>query len=80
MLSRLTMEIKPNQKESLITEKMCSDWYCYSKDEMTYESHFLSFQQLDNIQKQKADKCLMKILQTDNLPYHLHFYHGGGGE
>ena len=55
---------------------MCSNWYCYAKEEMTYDSHPLSFQQLDKAQK--ADKDLMKIMKMDKTLYHLHSFHGGG--
>ena len=45
--------------EALITEEMLSKWYCYAKEEMTYDSHPLSFQQLE--QAQKTNKQLMEI-------------------
>ena len=33
-LSRLDMDEKPSLHEALITEEMCSDWYCYAKEEI----------------------------------------------
>src|SRR3982750_2262575 len=32
-LSRLDMDGKPSLYKALITEEMCSDWYCYAKEE-----------------------------------------------
>jgi hypothetical protein len=75
-LSRLDMEDKPRSNESLITEEMCSDWYCYSKEEKTYDSHPLTFQQLETAQS--ADKHILKIIKMNKSPYQLHDYHGGG--
>jgi hypothetical protein len=46
-LSRLDMVEKPSLNEALITEEMCSDWYCYAKEEQTFDSHSLSFQHLE---------------------------------
>ena len=66
-ISRLEMDKELNPKEALITEEMQSNWYCYAKEEQNYDSHPLSFQQLE--QCQQADKQLMKILNMDNLPY-----------
>ena len=43
-LSRLDMDEKPSLHEALISKVMCLDWYCYAKEEMTYDSHPLSFQ------------------------------------
>ena len=71
------MDEVPNLQEALITEEMCSEWYCYAKDKMNYDSHPLSFQQLDKAQK--ADKMIMKILKMEKTLYHLHSFHGGGG-
>src|SRR5687767_15181253 len=77
-LSRLDMESDPNPKEALITEEMQSNWYCYAKEEQNYDSHPLSFQQLERAQQ--ADKQLMKNLKMDNSPYQYHSFHGGGGK
>jgi hypothetical protein len=74
-LSRLDMDEKPSLIEALITEEMCSDWYCYAKEEQTFDSHPLSFQHLEK--SQNADKSLKKILLMENLPYQKHFFHGG---
>src|SRR5687768_3671840 len=77
-LSRLDMDEKPSQNKALITEEMCSDWYCYAKEEQTFDSHPISFQ---NIKKAKnVDKSLKKILLMESLPYQKHSFHGGGGE
>src|SRR5688572_4665228 len=57
-LSGLDMDEKPSLQEALITEEMCSDWYCYAKKEMTFDSHPLSFQQLEKAQN--ADKSFKK--------------------
>src|SRR6476661_507379 len=35
-LSRLDMEENTSLQEALITEEMCSNWYRYAKEEMTY--------------------------------------------
>ena len=43
-LSRLEMNPDPNPKEALITEEMCSNWYCYAKEEQNYDSCPLSYQ------------------------------------
>ena len=75
-LSRLDAEDTPSMIEALITEEMCANWYCYAKEEITYDSHPLSFQQLEKAQQ--ADKQLMKILKMDKTMYHLHSFHGGG--
>jgi cleavage and polyadenylation specificity factor subunit 1 len=75
-LSRLDMDDVPNLHEALITEEMCSEWYCYAKEEKNYDSHPLSFQQLDKAQK--ADKQLMKILEMDKTLYQSQSFHGGG--
>ena len=49
-LSRLDMDEKPSLNKALITEEMCSDWYCYAKEEQTFDSHHLSFQKLEKAQ------------------------------
>ena len=46
-LSRLKMDDNPSLHKALITEEMCLDWYCYAKEEMTYDSHPLYFQHLE---------------------------------
>ena len=74
-LSRLDMEEEPSLHKAFITEEMCLDWYCYAKEEMTYDSHPLSFQHLKK--SQNADKCLKKLLLMENLPYQKHSFHGG---
>ena len=75
-LSRLDMDGKPSLYEALITEEMCSDWYCYAKEEQTFDSHPLSYQHIEKAQC--ADKSLKKILHMDNSPYQMHSFHGGG--
>ena len=75
-LSRLDMDEKLSLNEALITEEMCSDWYCYAKEEQTFDSHPLSFQHLEK--SQNADKSLKKILLMENLPYQKHSFHGRG--
>ena len=74
-LSRLDMDEKPSLNEALITEEMCSDWYCYAKEEQTFDSHPLSFQHLEK--SQNADKSLKKFLLMENSPYQKHSFHGG---
>ena len=74
-LSRLDMGEKPSLNKSLITEEMCSDCYCYAKEEQTFDGHPLSFQKLEKAQN--ADKSLTKILHMDNLPYQMHSFQGG---
>ena len=74
-LSRLKMDEEPNPHEALITEEMCSDWYCYAKEEQMYDSHPLSYEHLEKAQR--ADKEMKKILEMDNLPYQYHSFHGG---
>src|SRR5687768_10058020 len=74
-LSRLDMDEKPSLHKALITEEMCSDWYCYAKEEMTFDSHSISFQKLEKAQN--ADKSLLKILHQDNMPYQMHYFQGG---
>ena len=66
-LSRLDAEETTPLMEAFITEEMCSYWYCYAKEEMTYDSHPLSFQQLDKAQQ--ADKQIIKILNMDKTLY-----------
>ena len=75
-LSRLDCEDDIPQKEAHITEEMCSNWYCYAKEEKSFDSHPLSYAQLEKAQK--ADKDVTKILKTDNSVYKLHDFHGGG--
>ena len=77
-LSRLDMDEKPSLHEALITDEMCSDWYCYAQEEMTFDSHPLSFQKLEKAQD--AGKSLRKILLQENLPYQKHSFHVGRGE
>src|SRR5687767_14921654 len=56
---------------------MCSNWYCYAKEEKTYDSHPLSYDKLEKAQQ--ADKQLLKNLNMDkNNMYHTQFFHGGG--
>ena len=76
-LSRLDNEDKIPETEAFITDEMCSDWYCYAKEEKIYDSHPLSYDKLENAQQ--ADKLLLKNLNMDNSLYHTHFLHGGGG-
>ena len=59
-LSRLEMDEETSLHEALITDEMCSDWYCYAKEEHTNDGHPLSFQQLEKALK--IDKSLTKIL------------------
>jgi len=51
-LSQLDMEPDPNPMEALITEDMHSNWYCYAKEEQSYDSHPLSYQQLEKHKNQ----------------------------
>ena len=74
-LSRLDCEENISQKEALITEEMCSNWYCYAKEEKSFDSHLFSYAQLEKAQK--ADNDVMKILKMDTLMYKLHDFHGG---
>ena len=74
-LSRLDMDETPSLNKALITEEMCLDWYCYATEEMTYDSHPLSFQHLEK--SQNADESLKKILLMDNLPYKKHSFQRG---
>src|SRR5687767_5270353 len=73
-LSRLDMDEKPSLQKALITEEMRSVWYCYAKEEMTFDSHPLSFQQLEKTQN--ADKSLIEILLQENSPYQKHSFPG----
>ena len=76
-LSRLEINLDLNPKEALITKEMHSNWwYCYVKEEMNYDSHPLSYQQLEKAQL--ADKQVMEILKLDKSPYKYHSFHGGG--
>ena len=75
-LSRLDMEENTSVQEALITEEMCSNWYCYAKEEQTYDSHPLSYQHIGKAQN--ADKSLKKILLMENSTYQKHSFHGGG--
>ena len=75
-LSRLEMDEETSLHEALITDEMCSDWYCYAKEEQNFNSHPLSYQQLEKAQR--ADMSLKKILEMDNLPYQYRSFHGGG--
>ena len=75
-LSRLELDDKPSPHEALITEEMCSDWYCYSKEEQTFDSHPPFYQHIENAQH--ANKSLKKILEMNNLPYQMYSFHGGG--
>ena len=68
---------KPSLHKALITDEMCSDWYCYAQEEKTFDGHPLSFQKLEKAQN--ADKSLMKILLQENLPYQKHSFHWRGG-
>ena len=34
-LSRLDCDEEVSQQEAFITDEMCSDWYCYAKEEKT---------------------------------------------
>ena len=76
-LSRLDCQYDIPQKEALITDEMCSNWYVYAKEEKSFDSHPLSYGQLETAQK--ADKEVMKILKKDDSVYKLHDIHGGGG-
>ena len=75
-LSCLDIEDTPFLQEAFITEEMHSNWYCYAKEEMTFESHPLPFQQLEKAQR--ANKQLNEILKMDKILYHLHSFHEGG--
>ena len=66
-LSQLDMEPDPNLAEALITEEMHSNWYCYAKEEMNYDSHSLSHQQLEKAHL--TDKQLMESLKLTKSPY-----------
>src|SRR5687767_6694104 len=74
-LNRLDCEDEIPQMEAFITDKMCSDWYCYAKEEKTYDSHPLSYEKLEKAQQ--ADKQLLKTLNMDkNNLYHTQFFYG----
>src|SRR5688500_15145584 len=36
-LSRLDFDEDISQQEAFLMDEMCSDWYCYAKEEMTYD-------------------------------------------
>src|SRR5687767_11316038 len=57
-LSRLDYDDEVSQQEAFIIDEMCSDWYCYAKEEKTYDSHPLSYEKL--AKAQQADKQLLK--------------------
>ena len=70
------MDKKPSLHKAFITDEMCSDWYCYAKEEKTYDSHPLSYEKLEKAQQ--ADKQLLKNMSLDkNNLYHTLFFHGG---
>ena len=77
-LSRLEMDEKTSLHEALITDKMCLDWYCYAKKEQNFNSHPLSYQQLENAQS--ADESQKKTLCMDNLSYQMPYFHWSGGD
>ena len=60
-LSRLDCEKNIAQKKALITEEMCSNWYCYAKEEKSNDSHPLSYAQLEKAQN--TDKDIMNFLK-----------------
>src|SRR5687768_6921045 len=70
-LSRLDMDEKPSLPKALITDEMCSDWYCYTQEEKIFVGHPLFFQKLEKAQD--ADKSLKKILLQENLHYQKHY-------
>jgi hypothetical protein len=75
-LSRLAMD-NMTFNEAYITEEMCSDWYCYAKEQVkNYDSHPVSYKHLDKAQQ--ADDEILKILQKENSLYHTQLFHGGG--
>ena len=62
----------------MITERMWTIWYCYFKQEMKYNNHPLSFQQIDKVQK--VDKHFIKIIKLEKTVYYLQaIYEGEGG-
>ena len=69
------MDEKPSLHKALITDEMCTDWYCYAQEEKIFDSHPLSFQKLEKAQD--ADKSLKKILLQENSPHQKHSFHGG---
>jgi hypothetical protein len=76
-LSRLECEETSPQQEAFITDEMCSEWYCYAKEEKTYDRHPLSYDKLEAAQK--ADKQLLKNMELDkNNMYHTQFFMGEG--
>ena len=60
------MKLDPNLMEALITKEMHSSWYCYAKEEQNYDSHPLSYQQLEKAQL--TDKHLMESLKLAKSP------------
>ena len=74
-LNRLDCEENTPQMEAFITDEMCSDWYCYAKEEKTYDSHPLSYDKLEKAQQ--VDKQLLENLNMDrNNLYHTQFFQG----
>ena len=74
-LSRLDCEDTTPQMEAYTTDEMHSDWYCYAKEEKTYDSHPLSYEKLKKAQQ--ADKQLLKTVDMDkNNFYHTQFFMG----
>ena len=55
-LSRLDMEEEPSLHEALITEEMCLDWYCYAKEEQTYDSYPLFYEHIEKAQCAKRSR------------------------
>ena len=75
-LSQLNVELDPKPMEALITKEMHFNWYCYAKEEQNYDSHPLSYQQLEKTQQ--TDKQLMESLKLAKSPYKYCSFHGGG--
>src|SRR5687767_8867792 len=76
-LSRLDCDEEVSQQEAFIMDEVCSDWYCYAKEEKAYDSHPLSYDKLEKAQQ--TDKQLLENLNMDkNNMYHTQFFHGGG--
>ncbi len=76
-LSRLDMDEKPSLHKALITDEMCSDWYCYAQEEKTFDSHPLSFQKLEKAQD--ADKSLIETCFRKTCLIKSILFMGGGG-
>ena len=75
LLSRLDCDEEVLQQEAFIMDGMCSDWYCYVKEEKTYDSHPLSYDKLEKAHQ--ADKQLLKTVDLDkNSMYHTQFLLG----